>query len=129
MKKIAIWTLALGLVLASVGSSLAADTATINVQATVLGSCSIQSAPALMDWGSIDPATYVTTALAGSVVFRCTTGVPYSINFADPVTGEMPKPAYVIVGEIVIDQVAKDSAIGRITAGDDIRARDLVRFK
>jgi len=50
-------------------------------------------------------------------------------KIADPVTGEVPKPAYVIVGEIVIDQVAKDSAIGRITAGDDIRAKDLVRLK
>ncbi|MEW6325521.1 MAG: hypothetical protein AB1515_09070 [Nitrospirota bacterium] len=50
-------------------------------------------------------------------------------KIADPVTGEAPKPAYVIVGEIVIDQVTHDSAIGRIIAGDDIRARDLVRLK
>lgn len=82
MKKITIWILALGLVLSSVGPSLAADSATINVRAEVLGSCTIQSSPALMDWGALDPSTYATTALAGAVVFRCTTGLPYSIDFA-----------------------------------------------
>ena len=48
---------------------------------------------------------------------------------SDPNTGEMPRPAYVIVGEIVIDQVSKDSAIGRMIIGEDIRAEDSIRFK
>jgi len=52
--------------------AMAADTATINIQATVQGTCTIQSSPALMDFGNIDPSTFTDTALPGSVVFRCT---------------------------------------------------------
>ena len=48
---------------------------------------------------------------------------------SDPNTGEMPRPAYVIVGEVVIDQVGKDSAIGRMIVGEDIRVEDSIRFK
>jgi hypothetical protein len=48
---------------------------------------------------------------------------------SDPETGEVPRPAYVIVGEVVIDQVTQDSATGRILTGEDIRPNDIVRFK
>lgn len=47
----------------------------------------------------------------------------------DPETGEIPKPTPVIVGEVVIDQVGDDTAIGRIVVGDDILVNDTVRFK
>jgi hypothetical protein len=47
----------------------------------------------------------------------------------DPDTGEIPRPTYVIVGEMVVDQVSKNSAIGRILAGEDIRPDDMVQFK
>ena len=47
----------------------------------------------------------------------------------DPETGEIPKPTPVIVGEVVIDQVSDDTAIGRIIAGDDVLVNDLIRFK
>lgn len=47
----------------------------------------------------------------------------------DPETGEIPKPTPVIVGEVVIDQVSEDSAIGRILIGDDVLVNDVVRFK
>ncbi|HEY5594554.1 MAG TPA: hypothetical protein VIL61_05270 [Nitrospiria bacterium] len=47
----------------------------------------------------------------------------------DPETGEIPKPTPVIVGEVVIDQVGDDTAIGRIIIGDDVLVNDLVRFK
>jgi hypothetical protein len=47
----------------------------------------------------------------------------------DPETGEIPKPTPVIVGEVVIDQVGDDTAIGRIIVGDDILVNDTVRFK
>ena len=48
---------------------------------------------------------------------------------SDPATGEIPRPTYVIVGEIVIDQVGNNSATGRIVAGEDVRAKDIVQFK
>jgi hypothetical protein len=47
----------------------------------------------------------------------------------DPDTGEIPRPSYVIVGEVVVDQVGKNSSTGRILAGDDIRPDDTVQFK
>ncbi len=47
----------------------------------------------------------------------------------DPVTGDIPRPTYVIVGEVVVDQVTPGSSTGRVLAGDDIRARDVVKFK
>lgn len=47
----------------------------------------------------------------------------------DPETGKIPMPTPLTVGEIVIDHVNKDSAIGRILAGDDVRVGDWVRFK
>ena len=47
----------------------------------------------------------------------------------DPVTGEIPRPTYVIVGEIVIDQVTSSSATGHVVAGDDVRSQDIVQFK
>ena len=48
---------------------------------------------------------------------------------SDPETGKVPRPSYVIVGEVVIDQVTQDSATGRILTGEDIRPNDIVRFK
>jgi len=47
----------------------------------------------------------------------------------DPETGEIPKPTPMIVGEVVIDQVSDDTAIGRVIAGDDILVNDTLRFK
>jgi hypothetical protein len=47
----------------------------------------------------------------------------------DPETGEIPKPTPMIVGEVVIDQVGDDTAIGRVIAGDDILVNDTLRFK
>lgn len=51
----------------------------------------------------------------------------HTIN--NPETGTAPNPAYVIVAEIVVEQVSPDSAIGRIIIGEDIQAGDIVRFK
>ena len=47
----------------------------------------------------------------------------------DPVTGEIAKPSPIIVGEVVINQVSDDTAIGRIVAGEDILVNDMIRFK
>jgi hypothetical protein len=82
MKKLIVGFLATGFLLTMPLQSMALDTATINVQAEILGVCTIQASPALMDFGLIDPGTYVTTALPGTVDFTCTTGVAYSIDFA-----------------------------------------------
>jgi hypothetical protein len=47
----------------------------------------------------------------------------------DPETGEVPQPTPVIVGEVVVDQVSSNNAIGRIIIGDDVTVNDTVRFK
>ncbi len=68
------------------GNAFALDSATINVSATVLGTCTIQTSPPLMNFGAaIDPATFTDTTLNGAVVFRCTQNQPYSIDFAGQV--------------------------------------------
>lgn len=48
---------------------------------------------------------------------------------ADPETRKVPRPTYVIVGEVVIDKVGPESATGRVVAGEDVRAQDVVQFK
>ncbi len=80
MRKLAVWFFAVGLVLTFAGRSMAADNATINVQAEIVGSCAITSAPGLQDFGLIDVATYITTTLAPSVNFQCTTGTLYTVT-------------------------------------------------
>lgn len=47
----------------------------------------------------------------------------------DPDTGEIPKPTFVVVGEVVIDHVNKDTSVGRILSGEDVLVNDIVRFK
>jgi len=53
----------------------------------------------------------------------------YLEKINDPETGEIPRPTYVIVGEVVIDNVSEDSAIGRIVLGDDVLVGDTLHFK
>jgi hypothetical protein len=53
----------------------------------------------------------------------------YLQKINDPETGEIPKPSAVIVGEVVIDHVADDSAIGRVILGDDVQVGDTLHFK
>jgi hypothetical protein len=53
----------------------------------------------------------------------------YLEKINDPETGEIPKATPVIVGEVVVDQVSDDTAIGRVIAGDDILVNDTLRFK
>lgn len=86
MKRLAVCFLAVGFLLTMSQKSTALDSATINVQATILGVCTISSSPALMDFGVIDPGTYATTSLPGTVDFTCTNGVAYSIDFAGVAT-------------------------------------------
>jgi len=53
----------------------------------------------------------------------------YLEKINDPETGEIPKPSAIIVGEVVIDHVAEDSAIGRVILGDDVLVGDTLHFK
>lgn len=90
MKKLALLFFAVGLVMSFALKSMALDTATINVQATVLGVCTISASPGLMDFGSIDPATFVDTQIAGAIDFSCTNGESYSIDFGGVVNPGNP---------------------------------------
>jgi len=82
MRKLTLGLLAIGMVLTFAGKGFALDTATINVQATVLGVCTVSSSPGLMDFGNVDPATWTDTQLPGTVDFSCTNGENYAIDFA-----------------------------------------------
>ena len=82
MKKLALLFFAIGLVMTFALKSMALDTATIDVQATVLGVCLISSSPGTMDFGGVDPATWPDTTIAGAIDYTCTAGEAYSITFA-----------------------------------------------
>jgi spore coat protein U-like protein len=95
MKKLVLTIFAVSLVLTFAGRSIAADNADIDVQAEILGACTITTAPGLTDFGAIDPATYVTTTLTATVSFQCTMDEPWTVTLdgvVDPAIGPMAGP-------------------------------------
>lgn len=78
MKKILV--LALALVVASASGAFAAGTATVDVSATVLGTCTVNSNGTLA-FNLLDPAAPVNTlGVAVQPTFTCSNGTPYTIT-------------------------------------------------
>lgn len=59
--------------LCAAGFSQAADSADINVSATVLGICKFQAASADLAFGNLDPSAGAATA-SSSITYKCTNG-------------------------------------------------------
>ena len=79
MKRTLIALLAL-VTLAFGGNALAADTATVDISATVLGTCSF-SAGDTFAFGNLDPTSGASPSLTQSgVTFACTNGTNYTIT-------------------------------------------------
>ncbi|GAB4369036.1 MAG: spore coat U domain-containing protein [Deltaproteobacteria bacterium] len=79
MKRSILWMAAAVLFLGA-GSAMAADTANVQVTATVVGSCSFATIPTV-DFGNLDPtANVLVNAPAVDLTFNCTTGVPYTLT-------------------------------------------------
>ncbi len=82
MKKILFLTMVLGLALFSVGQGVAADTATVNVSATVVGTCKFLTGGSISF--TLDPS--VGGNVSGTVTqptFWCTKGASYTITDDD----------------------------------------------
>ncbi len=77
-KKVIIASLATSAFLAS--TAFAADTATLNVQANVVGNCKFNTASATMNFGSLDPANTTDASGAASLQFWCTKNAAYTIS-------------------------------------------------
>lgn len=78
MKKLAV-LLSLAATLAT-GNALALDTATIDVSATVLGTCTFAAGPYAMAFGNIDPLTAANTDATATLSFTCTNGSNWALQ-------------------------------------------------
>lgn len=75
MKKIMI-IMVVVLVAAMAGTTMAADTSTLTVSATVVGTCKFSTGGATLDFGSLDPSVGSNvSATPATVQFWCTKGV------------------------------------------------------
>jgi hypothetical protein len=81
MKRFKLMALALVLFAATATPVLSAGTATVNVTATVLGSCSFDTTTYSMAFGAIDPLTDTGDRTATiTLAFTCSNGTPFSLG-------------------------------------------------
>lgn len=86
MKKI--FVLAVAAVIAMSGAAMAADSANLTVNATVLGTCGISTAPTINL--TLDPSSGLDGTGTGNIDFICTNGTAYTL--AGPAGGTMVGP-------------------------------------
>jgi hypothetical protein len=98
-----------------------------------MGAAISKAVPRVADMKIINKAGNVITLGGGSAqgLVAGLTGYvqAYLDKVTDPETGENPSPTPIMVGEVVIDQVGKDTSLGRIITGEDVMVNDTVRFK
>lgn len=81
MKRMKLAALTLSLVgILTAGNALAADTATVDVSATVLGTCNFATANPTMVFGDIDPTSGLTYSATANLIFTCTNGSAYTLS-------------------------------------------------
>lgn len=79
MKKMQLIVMAAAMLLMA-GTAMAAGSATLNVTASVLGTCSIAGTGTL-DFGVLDPATAPAAAATSSgLTINCSNGTPYAVT-------------------------------------------------
>jgi spore coat protein U-like protein len=77
--------LAVGALTAAGGASAATTTGNLTVSATVASNCLINSAA--MPFGTYVPGTGTDLDVSGSIVVRCTNGMPYAIGLGGGLAG------------------------------------------
>jgi len=77
MKKV---LLAAMLVLAMAGMAFAADNATVNVSANVVGTCKFNTTSANLAFGSLDPAVGGNASTSATLSFWCTKGATVTVS-------------------------------------------------
>ncbi len=81
MKKMKLAALTLSLVgVLAAGNALALDTATINVSATVLGTCAFDTTSYNMAFGEIDPAGSGDKTASVNLAFTCSNGTTWTLD-------------------------------------------------
>lgn len=81
MKHLRLAILALGLIsILSADNAIAADTATIDVTAEVLGTCSFDTTAYTMDFGQIDPTGTGDVTATVDLAFTCTNGSGWTLQ-------------------------------------------------
>ena len=81
MKKIKVVGLVIGLIgILGVGNVMAADTASVDVSATVLGTCSFDETNYAMAFGDINPADTNEKTATANVTFTCSNGTDYTLS-------------------------------------------------
>jgi hypothetical protein len=63
-------------------AAMAAGTHTLNVSATVTGSCAFDLPSSAMSFGAIDPAGTTPATTSAAVDFHCTTGQAYTVTLS-----------------------------------------------
>lgn len=84
MKKLIVAVVALAVV-AMAGKAMAAGSANLTVNATVLGSCTVSAAPTIAL--TLDPTSGLAGTGTGNIDFLCTNGTAYTLS--GPVAGTM----------------------------------------
>jgi spore coat protein U-like protein len=78
MKKLAAVVMA-ALMVAMAGVAMAADSTSVTVTATVLGTCQFNSTPSL-DFGTLDPTSGDNAEIDGNLTFCCTKNADYTLG-------------------------------------------------
>ncbi len=88
MKKLQLVLIVLSLItIFGASSAIAASTATLTVNANVLGTCNFATAGTILDFGAVDPTLATPATATTTINYTCTNGLPYS--FVNPTAGTM----------------------------------------
>jgi len=111
MKKLTLALLTIALLAIGAGTALAADTATLTVQANVLGTCSFDAAGALLDFADIDPTSGSDATATTTIGYTCTNGVALGI-WTTPATATISNAGNNILVDLVYSgQVATGTGV------------------
>ena len=107
-------------------AAMAAGTHTLNVSATVNGSCTFDLPSSAMSFGAIDPAGTLPATTSASVDFHCTSGQAYTVTLAGTGTYSLTGPVTIpYTAAITGGFVALADAIDTLAARKQLAANPL----
>lgn len=112
MKQLKTLILAVATVALAATTSFAADTGTVNVSATVLGTCLFNTDTASMAFGVLDPATPLAANATATLVYTCSTGTPYTIASASANGGTLNSTTLATPESITYSYAVVDAGTG-----------------
>ncbi len=107
-------TMLITVVLVALASSaFAAGSATLTINANVLGTCNFSAAGATMDFLNIDPTAVVDATAATSIDYNCTSGVVYT--FTNPATASITNGTDNMTVDLVYTDAGTGTGSGAVT--------------